>query len=239
VRFHEFNGDRLFQQIQIPDELALAQTNPQVWLSPTDRENITQGRDSLRTARNQGLIVNSEALAKLAWFEYLTGNAEESVQLLDQAATLEHGQAKALSLYYRGAILNRLGRYDQARTSLDQALAERADLILAREEKGEALWQLGHKEEAVSAWIEAVRRNTRLVLANNQLAGAAAAVGRTEDAMGFEQQADQFTPEDPLYHWMIGLRLQNLAMNQLAEKHFQRAIQLDPSFQGRRNSRPL
>jgi tetratricopeptide (TPR) repeat protein/NAD-dependent dihydropyrimidine dehydrogenase PreA subunit len=239
VRFHEFNGDRLFQQIQIPDELALAQTNPQVWLSPTDREHITQGRDSLRTARNQGLFVNSEALAKLAWFEYLTGNAEGSVQLLDQAATLEHGQAKALSLYYRGAILNRLGRYEQARTSLDQALAERADLILAREEKGEALWQLGRKEEAVSAWIEAVRRNTRLVLANNQLAGAAAAFGRTEDAVGFEQQADQFTPEDPLYHWMIGLRLQNLAMNQLAEKHFQRAIQLDPSFQGRRNSRPL
>jgi tetratricopeptide (TPR) repeat protein len=158
---------------------------------------------------------------------------------LDQAAGLEHGQAKALILYYSGAILNRLGRYEQARTSLDQALAERADLILAREEKGEALWQLGRKEEAVSAWIEAVKRNTRLVLANNQLAGAAAAFGRTEDAIGFEQQADQVTPEDPLYHWMIGLRLQNLAMNQLAEKHFQRAIQLDPSFQGRRNSRPL
>ena len=59
------------------------------------------------------------------------------------------------------------------------------------------------------------------------------------DAIGFEQQADQFTPEDPLYHWMIGLRLQNLAMNQLAEKHFQRAIQLDPTFQGRRTNRPL
>jgi tetratricopeptide (TPR) repeat protein len=239
VRFHEFNGDRLFQQLQIPDELALAQTNPQVWLSPTDRENVAKGTDMLRTARNQGLFVNSEGTAKLAWLEYLSGNAEESVQLLDQAATLEHGSAKALSLYYRGAILNRLGRFEQARTSLDQALAERADLILAREEKGEALWQLGRKEEAVSAWIEAVRRNTRLVLANNQLAGAAAAFGRTEDAMGFEQQADQFTPEDPLYHWMIGLRLQNLAMNQLAEKHFQRAIQLDPSFQGRRNRPPL
>jgi polyferredoxin/tetratricopeptide (TPR) repeat protein len=239
VRYNEFTGDRLFQQIQIPDELALAQTNPQVWLSPTDRESIAQGRDSLRTAWNQGLFVNSEGLAKLAWLEYLMGNAEESVQLLDQAAAHEHGHAKALSLYYRGAILNRLGRYEQARTSLDQALAERADLILAREEKGEALWQLGRKQEAVSAWIEAVQRNTRLVLANNQLAGAAAAFGRTEDAVGFEQQADQFTPEDPLYHWMIGLRLQNLAMNQLAEKHFQRAIQLDPTFQGRRTNRPL
>jgi len=30
---------------------------------------------------------------------------------------------------------------------------------------------------------------------------------------------------------MLGLRLKNLAMNELAEKHFQRSIQLDPKFQ--------
>jgi Tfp pilus assembly protein PilF len=30
---------------------------------------------------------------------------------------------------------------------------------------------------------------------------------------------------------MLGLRLKNLGMNELAEKHFQRAIQLDPKFQ--------
>jgi hypothetical protein len=32
---------------------------------------------------------------------------------------------------------------------------------------------------------------------------------------------------------MIGRRLKNLGMNELAEKHFQRAIQLDPEYQGR------
>ncbi len=30
---------------------------------------------------------------------------------------------------------------------------------------------------------------------------------------------------------MIALRLKNLGMNELAEKHFRRAIQLDPRFQ--------
>jgi hypothetical protein len=30
---------------------------------------------------------------------------------------------------------------------------------------------------------------------------------------------------------MIALRLKNLGMNELAEKHFQRAIQLEPQFQ--------
>jgi superkiller protein 3 len=113
-------------------------------------------------------------------------------------------------------------------------LAERADLILAREEKGEALWQLGRKEEAIAVWRAAVERNAGLVISNNQLAGAAAALGRSEEAIAYENQADQFTPADPFFHWMIGLRLQNLGMNALAERHFQQAIQLDPGFQTRR-----
>ena len=238
VRYHEYEGDRAFQKIQIPDELALAQTNPSPWISPIDRENIVNGKMHFQGASNFGFFVNSEALSKLAWFEYLSGDAEQSVQLLEQAAAHQEGQAKALSMYYRGTILNRLGRYEQARTSLDEALAERPDLILAREEKGESLWQLGRKEEAVSVWSDAVRQNGRLVLANNQLAGAAASLGRFQEAIVHEKQADQFTPNNPHYHWMIGLRLQNLRMNELAEKHFQRAIQLDPGFQVRRKARP-
>ena len=234
VRYHEYEGDGAFQKIQIPDELALAQRNPGPWLSPIDRENIVEGKNHFEAASNFGFFVNSEALSKLAWFEYLSGDAEQSVQLLEQAAARQEGQAKALSLYYRGTILNRLGRYEQARTSLDQALVERADLILAREEKGESLWQLGRKEEAISVWSDAVQRNGRLVMANNQLAGAAASLGRFAEAIVHEKQADEFTPNNPHYHWMIGLRLQNLSMNELAEKHFQRAIQLDPGFQVRR-----
>jgi tetratricopeptide (TPR) repeat protein/NAD-dependent dihydropyrimidine dehydrogenase PreA subunit len=235
VRYHEYGGHRAFQQIQIPDELALAQKNPDHWLSPVDRENIGEGKKHLQAAFDFGLFVNSDTLPKLAWFEYLSGDAEKSVQLLGTAAAHQHGQAKALSLYYRGAILNRFGRYEQARTDLDQALAERDDLILAREEKGESLWQLGRKEEAISVWSDAVQRNAGLVLANNQLAGAAASLGRSEQAIAYQKQADRFTPMDPFFHWMIGLRLQNLGMNALAEKHFQRAIQIDPGFDSRRN----
>jgi tetratricopeptide (TPR) repeat protein len=241
VRYHEFKGNRAFQQIQIPDELALAQSNPanpDAWLSPTDRETIAAGRNHLQTARRLGLFVNSETLPKLAWFVYLSGDAEQSVQLLEQAAPRQKGQARALSLYYRGTILNRLGHYEQARTNLDQALTERPDLILAREEKGEALWQLGHKQEAISVWSDAARQNARLVLAHNQLAGALASLGRSEEALAHEKQADQFTPDNPFYHWMLGLRLQTLGMNELAEKHFQRAIQLDPAFEARRKQIP-
>src|SRR5437868_2701917 len=231
VRFHEYEGDRAFQKIQVPDELALAQIDPSHWLSPIDRDNILQGKKHLQAASDFGLLVNSEALPKLAWFEYLSGNGERSVELLDQAANHQKGQAEALSLYYRGTILNRLGRYEQARTNLDAALAERRDLILAREEKGESLWLLGRKGEAITVWTDAVQRNERLALVGNELAGAKRSLGRVEEAIAHEKQADQFTPDDPLFHWMLGLRLKNLGMNELAEKHFQRAIQLDPKLQ--------
>jgi tetratricopeptide (TPR) repeat protein len=234
IRYHEYLGDRAFQKIQIPDELALAQRDPAPWLSPIDRENIQEGKKHFQAARAFGLFANSEALPKLAWFEYLLGDTERSVALLGEAAALQKGQAKALSLYYRGTILNRLKRYEQAQLSLDEALAERPDLILARQEKGEALWQLGRKEEAMSVWSDAVQHNPQLVLVNNQLAGAERSLGRFQEATAHETQADQSTPNNPFYHWVLGLRLQDLGMTELAEKHFQRAIQLDPQFQTRR-----
>jgi len=227
VRYHEFLGNRAFQKIKLPDELALAQANPARWLSPADRENILGGKEYYQAASSVGLFVNSEVLPKLAWFEYLLGDAKQSVQTLGDAAAHQSGESKALSLYYRGAILNRLGRYEEAQASLDQALAERDDLILARQEKGESLWQLGRREEAISVWTDAVERNARLVLVNNELAGAKRLSGKLEEAAAHEKQADQFTPNDPFYHWILARRLQDLGMAELADKHFQQAGDLD------------
>ncbi len=162
VRYHEFLGNIAFNKIHLPDELALAQLDPARWLSPVDRENITQGRGHYLTASRAGFFVNNETLPKLGWFEYLLGNPEQSVQTLRIAAAHQKDESKALSLYYRGAILNRLGRYEEARATLDEALAERGDLILARQEKGESLWQIGRRDEAVSVWTDAVQRNPQL-----------------------------------------------------------------------------
>jgi len=227
VRYQEFLGNLAFQKIKLPDELALAQPNPARWLSPADRENILRGKEHYQAASSVGLFVNSEALPKLAWFEYLLGDAKQSVQTLGDAAAHQLGEAKALSLYYRGAILNRLGRYEEAQASLGEALAERDDLILARQEKGESLWQLGRREEAISVWTDAVERNARLVLVNNELAGAKRLSGKLEEAAAHEKQADQFTPNDPFYHWILARRLQDLGMAELADKHFQQAGDLD------------
>ncbi|MEO6654639.1 MAG: 4Fe-4S binding protein [Pyrinomonadaceae bacterium] len=233
VRYNEYVGAEAFQNLQIPDELALARQDPGQWLKPDDRKNVTDGKKDLYRAFDGGLIVNSTVLPKLAWFEYLSGNTQQAVKLLGLAANHQEGQSKALSLYYRGAILNRSGRYAEALSSLDQALTERADLVLAREERGESLWQLGRRPEAVNAWRDAVRNNPRLPVALNMLAGAAVMMG-TAEALGYESQADQYTPNDPYFRWMLGLRLENVGMNGLAEKHFQKALQIDPQFRTRR-----
>jgi tetratricopeptide (TPR) repeat protein/NAD-dependent dihydropyrimidine dehydrogenase PreA subunit len=235
VRYHESAGARHFENIRIPDELALARINPAQWLSPSDRQNVAEGQKHFQAATNLGLFVNKEALSKFAWVEYLSGNTEQAIKLLDAAAAYQHGQGKALSLYYRGAIMNRSGRYDEALTNLEGALTERSDLILAREERGESLWQLGRRQEAVAAWSDAVRSNPNLPLANNFLAGAAKSLGQSEAAAAYEKQADRLSPADPFFHWMLGLRLQKIGMNELAEKHFGRAIQLNPQFKSRRN----
>src|SRR5437762_13635636 len=121
IRYHEVLGNRAFQKVHLPDELALAQIDPARWLNPADRDNIVQGEGHLQAASKLGLFVNSETLPKLAWFEYLLGNTEQSVRLLGQAATYQKGEGKALSFYYRGAFLYRLGCYVQAMESLVKA----------------------------------------------------------------------------------------------------------------------
>jgi polyferredoxin/tetratricopeptide (TPR) repeat protein len=234
VRYHERAGAMAYELIRIPDELALARTNPARWLSANDVANIKDGKEHFDAAMRTSLFVNKEALSKLAWIEYLSGDNEQAIRSLTKAAEHQDAQGKALSLYYRGAILNRLGRPEQALESLNEALIERPDLVSALEEKGESLWRLARRDEAVLTWKEAVK-NSSLPIANNLLAGAAFASGRDDEAAAYQAQADRVTPNDPLFHWMLGLRLQNVGMLDIAEKHFDRAIELNPEFKRARS----
>ena len=236
VRFNERAGTIGYESVQIPDELALPQSNPDRWLSVSDKKNIADGKLHFYRAFDAGFLTNDTLLPKLGWLEYLSGNAEQSVKLLALAAEHQTGQPKALSLYYRGAILNRLGRYNDALTSLDKALKESPQLLAASEVRGEALWQLGRRREAVKTWADASDANEGLVMANYYLAGAAATLNADDEQAGYEQQGDKNAPRDPYFQWTVGQRLQNLGMTTIAEKHFQQAAQLDPTFRDLRKA---
>ena len=235
IRYHELTGSSAFQQLQIPDELALAEASPARWLSAVDQANISDGRRHLWTTENFGLFTNAETTPKLAWFEHLAGNNESAIDLLAKAAEIQTGRTRALSLYYRGAILNRLGLYDEALVSLNDAITERPDIFAAREERGVSLWHLNRRNEAMATWNEAVQLNPNLPLANNFLAGGALIAGDQNSALAREQLAARSTPSDPLFHWMVGMRLEDLGMNELAEKNYALAIALNPEFRRARN----
>lgn len=227
VRYHERAGTIAYERIGIPDELALAQSDAGRWLTPADRKNIAEGKRHLYSAFDAGFMVNTTALPKLAWLEYLGGDPEQAIKLLRLAAERQDSQAKALSLYYRGAILNRIGRNSEAIPDLEAALAVRPDLVAAQEELGESLWQLGRQDEAMRTWMSAVDIKPSLPLANNFLAGAADRLGLNEEYTRYANQADSVTPADPYFHWMLALRLERLGMNSLAAKHFEQAVRLE------------
>jgi len=230
IRYNEREGRRAYESVQVPDELALAQATPKQWLSAADEKNVAYGKERFNTAYNDGLLTDDPMLQKLAWLEYLSGNADQAVKLLSQAADRQEGRPKGLSLYYRGAILNRLGRNSDALTSLDKCIKEAPDLIAARVERGEALWQLGRRREAVKTWADAVDANESLVLANYMLAGVAETLNDLEEMEKYEARAAKYTPNDAHFHWMVGQRLSNVGMKPIAQRHFEKAAQLDPKF---------
>lgn len=230
IRYNEREGARAFESIRIPDELALAHPNPKPWLGATDRKNIAEGKRHFDLAMKYGLFTNNFALSKLAWIDYLNGDTDRALEMLSRSAAVQSGSGRAISLYYSGAIRNRTGKFDLALTDLNAALTERPDLVVVREEQGEALWNLGRREEADAAWKEALRESPQLVLANLFLAGSAASRGESVTAQSYEDQAERITPRDPFFNWMLGLRLQNVGMNALADKRFKRAIEINPGF---------
>lgn len=235
IHYNERAGANAFESIRVPDELALAEADPRQWLAAADLKSIEDGRTYFDRAAASSLFVNKESISKRAWLEYLSGDATRAVDLLAASADRLTGRERALILHYRGSILNRLGRPEEALADLVQALSERPDLSVAREEKGEALWRLGQKQAAVEEWNSAIRSNESLVLAHLMLAGAAAAAGDAQKADGHQRDAAGKTPNDPYFHWMLGLRLNNLGMKDLANAHFQQSIRLDPKFRSRKN----
>jgi tetratricopeptide (TPR) repeat protein len=236
VRYHESAGNRAFERVSIPDELALAQADPRRWISAREQEQIEEGRGHYAKAFGVGIFTNGSALPKAAWLEYLGGDIESAVGLLARGSEIQNGRARALSLYYRGAILNRIGRAEEALLNLDAAILEAPDLAIAAEERGESLWRLGRHEEAVAAWKTAVDAGAKLPLTLHFLAGATDYLGDPEKALDLQAEADRITPHDARFHWMVGTRLQNIGMNDLAAKQFELAMTMHSAGSVKKNA---
>lgn len=233
IRYNEIGGATAYERITVPDELAIAQADPGTWLSEPEKEMVRRGREYFYRSRATALFTNKEAVSKLAWLEFFDGDASAAAERLAESAELTSGQTRALNYYYRGAVLNTIGRYADAIQSFDKALAQTPELIVAEQEKGASLWQLGRREEAMNVWKRASDTNPNLPLAATFLAVASTSAGDTAGASMFQKQADKVTPPDAKYLWMVGLRLRSLGFREQADRYFLRAIQMEPSLRQR------
>jgi len=233
IRYNEIGGAAAYESLRVPDELAIAQADPGTWLSDVEKENVRRGREYFYRSRSTALFTNKEAVAKLAWLEFFDGDASIAADRLAESAELMGGQTRGLNYYYRGAVLNTVGRYADAIQSFEKALAQSPELIVAEQEKGTSLWQLGRREEAMNVWKRASDRGPNLPLAAIFLSSASTAAGDSVGASMFQKQAESVTPPDARYLWMVGLRLRSLGFNEQADRYFLRAIQMEPSLRQR------
>ncbi|HMT08318.1 MAG TPA: 4Fe-4S dicluster domain-containing protein [Pyrinomonadaceae bacterium] len=233
IVYNEIGGRRAYETITLPDELAIAQADPGTWLSDVEKDYVRRGREYYYRSRSTALFTNKEAVSRLAWLEFFDGDATAAATHLAESAELMNGPTRALNLYYRGAVLNTLGRYDEAIQSFQKALAQSPELIVAEQEKAVSLWQLGRREEAMNVWKRISDANPNLPLAATFLAVASNAAGDTTSGAMFQKRADAVVPQDARYLWMVGLRLRNLGFKEQADRYFMRAIQMEPSLRQR------
>ena len=182
----------------------------------------------------RGLFVNSDALPKLAWLEYLSGNPEDAVDLLGTAAEHQRGQGQGPE-----PLLPRRhpeppgappGSAHQSRSGPGRAIrpgprarGERRIAVAARSPAGGRLGLDGCR-------LEQCRPRPGEQPARRRRRGRWAGPKRRSPMRG---EPTSPLPTDPFFHWMVGLRLQGVGMARLAEKHFRRAIELDPGFRSR------
>jgi len=72
---------------------------------------------------------------------------------------------------------------------------------------GYLLSKIGEDSEAMKQLLKADSIDTNIALVKNQLGNALAEMGKPLEAINYFQAAEQLAPEEPLYHYQVGLLL--------------------------------
>ena len=167
--------------------------------------------------------------------------------IADYVRALELDPRDAYAHRNKGVARTRLGRLGEAMQEFAAAVELKPDYAEAYGSRAEILRRMApssSESERAALYQRALADYNKTISLGLGPREAVAYKGRgfvnyylahLDAAIALEKQADQSTPADPFFHWMIGLRLQNVGMNALAEKHFGQAVQLDPKFRSRRN----
>ena len=146
----------------------------------------------------------------------------------------------ALAYAGMGDSLYRLGRYDEAVSSMKRVFELLPDFPMAPTLHyllGQALREMGRPGEAEEHYESALRTAPNFKEALGSLAGLLLAQGRYEDAVSRYRTLAKIEPENAATHSQIGIALFKTGRAEEALVSFDRALSLDPALDLVRNYR--
>lgn len=143
----------------------------------------------LEPGNSAALLLASAALLE-------TGDYQRASQLADQVANLGDGNRLA-ALSNKSAALLRLGRFDDALTAADAALAADENQATAHSNRGSALFGLGRNEEALAAFDQALALRPGHAVTSTNRAAVLRALQRPVEALAATDEALAAQPDFP------------------------------------------
>jgi len=131
-------------------------------------------------------------------------------------------------LYILGEALAHLGRYEEARRFLQEAVQMNPEVCGAREALGLVLWELGRFEECLAAFKEVLRLDGTSLVALNGKGVALGCLGQYAAALHSFHEAARLDRSRADVYNNLGITLWALGKHREALRSFQRAVQLSP-----------
>jgi predicted O-linked N-acetylglucosamine transferase (SPINDLY family) len=125
-----------------------------------------------------------------------------------------------------GAILQDLGRFEEAEASYKQTIALKSDYAEAHSNLGITLQELGRLEEAEASYRQAIALEPNYAEAHSNLGATLQVVGRLEEAEASYTQAISLKPDFADAHYNLGNILQGMGKLEEAEASCRQAIAL-------------
>jgi tetratricopeptide (TPR) repeat protein len=203
-----------------------------------ERLLVSSNRDSslesvmLESGEGEATLIEVQKLNQLLAALDTSGNNQEPISKSNSWTAQD-----ANFWIEQGNALSRLGRYEEAVDSFDQALALRPDDYEALLNRGADLNELGRYEEALASFHQAIQLQPEFHLTWYNQGIVQKRLGSYKEAVASFDQAIQLQPEFHLTWYNQGIVQSLLGNYEEAITSFDQAVKLQPNFYDAWNSR--
>jgi tetratricopeptide (TPR) repeat protein len=129
-----------------------------------------------------------------------------------------------------GAVLQSMGKLDEAISYYRQALRIKPDDITARNSLGTALQTMGELDEAINQYREVLRIKPDYINAHYNLGSSLLAQGKPEEAISHFREVLRFQPDDAGAHNGLGSAFAIQGDLIQATAHLEQALRINPEY---------